>query len=418
MLKYPRMPLLFLFLICNCMISRSFSAEPHEKKQNKSLSPAVSADNSIRRDNITLTPFKIQLVESKNKKGKLEYLPSDEDVEIIPAWPGVDAFCHNNGLYFIAKDKTARKIAALDSPAKLIFEGSFLWIYQVDPERISIIDKDGKILGKIDSGSGLPKSDIVFIMHPVAPGKILIAGTVAPLGLNAQLIKRRSWIGIAEYANKKTAFKIFHEAKKQFPDDAPIEQQNAALLDAEIAFEPQYISTHADEKGKKYYFIVCGISALVVDGDNLKVSAYRPILDNDHECDSFPHGSSASCNGIYYTLKKFDYGQDSIVSKFKFDPESMRLKLISSQDMSKHRSQGLSSAPCNIEGKILHLEDALIVQTFMDEIRLINLKTEEERKLPAPVEEDSFLSNPRYLFMTNNFGLVKPSDETFYQIRY
>jgi hypothetical protein len=150
----------------------------------------------------------------------------------------------------------------------VLWDGRDFWV--VTKRRgVWIVSTSGEILRTINADQGLPPYDQAEVLHPVAEGKALMAGSFGE--------SRRGWCAMIDTA-KKPPVEILHEATTVYsaistPYDETFSQ----------AFRPTFIHEHRSASEAPDYYIVgrdISYGPLLVDCETLDVSEMPKYIDS------------------------------------------------------------------------------------------------------------------------------------------
>ncbi|MEO5714413.1 MAG: hypothetical protein ABIT37_13075 [Luteolibacter sp.] len=213
---------------------------------------------------ISLEPIALTLVNSENK-GKP--LAPDMRWSSHGGWFGVthfrslpdrlDVLWSHGAVFFVPRPGGV--IAALAdeklSVADVVGDGRYVWVGAFYGWGLSVLDRDGRELTRIDKEDGLPPCGTYgLVVHPIEPGRVLVAGSFGN--------DNRGWIAIVSFNGHKSQVKVIHEATKVW--DYTLNDNNSNM-DPHMTFVPQTVTEHVIPGPKP---------RRIVDPESLKVWVY------------------------------------------------------------------------------------------------------------------------------------------------
>jgi hypothetical protein len=122
---------------------------------------------------------------------------------------GLDVFWTQGALLFMTTPGRADEVLADENLTlwDVISDGTYVWASAVGEPGLYVFDHWGQQVARIGAKQGLPPAEHSSpILHPLAPGKILVSGCFGN--------SYRAWIALVEIEGNQSRVNVFHEATR------------------------------------------------------------------------------------------------------------------------------------------------------------------------------------------------------------
>ena len=176
----------------------------------------------------------------------------------------------------------------------VVWDGLHIWI-ATRFSGIWVLNVDGENLRRFDTEIGLRPGDNRVLLHAVAPGRVIAAGSYGP--------NRHGWCAQIEWSEQewnKNTIKLFHDATLT---QADLEEKNKSNTDSHAAYIPQWVHALQARSKEEPPLLLVGRRTsswegtrhpLVINLRTLQVSVYETEL---HNADNYTRDSYFSRNG-------------------------------------------------------------------------------------------------------------------------
>lgn len=229
---------------------------------------------------IALEPIELRLSNTKNK-GKL--LTSDLDWRSSSGFSGVehyesftkdlDVIWGQGAVFFMSRPGKLIRVFEDDKSkvTDVVCDSRYVWVGTANDWGISVLDLKGGELARIGQKDGLPPGSHGIKVHPIEPGRVLVAGSFG--------IEHRAWIAVVEFDGMTSKVEVIHEATKLIVNPEVTDRADPAL-----AFVPTGMVEHVipGNKPKRIVFVLRNsLQPLTVDLESLKVQVYPGNSSNN-----------------------------------------------------------------------------------------------------------------------------------------
>lgn len=291
--------------------------------------------------------------------------------ELVPAWNGIDVIYAHGALIFLSGNAGGQEVYVGERVmiSHVVFDGEYLWVSCGYDEGVHVYDRTGRQVAHARPKDGLPISYAHRPLVTLGKGRALAAGSIGQAG--------DGWIALIEVSKGGAKVKVIHEAPKEknFKNRTP-----EVEADPTTQFEPSWMISHQDQRGKQWIFIdrPHNESPLLVDGETLDVRVY-PLDTAGHGFPRYerPEGAFLSHQGTLYVA-----GSRNDFNIYRFNSEVQYFEKLTDLRSAKDHHYGNATA-----GRVLMRNDYLY---YVGQARWIRYHTKTRG-------EQVLIDNPRSL---------------------